>query len=207
MCPLRSEAKVRSQPMFRLVQEVSELKCSSSRCVVFRGRGSVLSFAPAKQGRGGCRLGPGSTITLERRPSRGQNKRQRFYPKGFFRARKRTQNLKLLILNLKKHSGRQFTKGSHKIKSARPSEMMFRALLVLALGLASCADVDSPTKPAAPKSPEDAMRGTPTTPTRPDAAESTPCARQQPRSPCASVKHPNRRDARMRISAVIVCVR
>ena len=104
-------------------------------------------------------------------------------------------------------SGRQFTKGSHKIKSARPSEMMFRALLVLALGLASCADVDSPTKPAAPKSPEDAMRGTPTTPTRPDAAESTPCARQQPRSPCASVKHPNRRDARMRISAVIVCVR
>ena len=84
---------------------------------------------------------------------------------------------------------------------------MFRALLVLALGLASCADVDSPTKPAAPKSPEDAMRGTPTTPTRPDAAESTPCARQQPRSPCASVKHPNRRDARMRISAVIVCVR
>ena len=192
--------------MFRLVQEVSELKCSSSRCVVFRGRGSLLSFAPAKQGRGGCRLGPGSTITWSDVRPEARIKGSVFIRRAFFE-QERELNLKLLILNLKKHSGRQFTKGSHKIKSARPSEMMFRALLVLALGLASCADVDSPTKPAAPKSPEDAMRGTPTTPTRPDAAESTPCARQQPRSPCASVKHPNRRDARMRISAVIVCVR
>ena len=162
------------------------------------------SRAGAGAGWGPARLLPWSDVRPEARI-----KGSVFIRRAFFEQERelKISNWKLLILNLKKHSGRQFTKGSHKIKSARPSEMMFRALLVLALGLASCADVDSPTKPAAPKSPEDAMRGTPTTPTRPDAAESTPCARQQPRSPCASVKHPNRRDARMRISAVIVCVR
>lgn len=84
--------------------------------------------------------------------------------------------------------------------------MLFRALLVLALGLASCADVDSPPKPAAPKSPEDAMRGTPTTPTRPDTAESTPMRTAAATlSPCISQASQSARRANEDLRRDCVC--